>query len=635
MPIDVRLGGKAAAAVSIAIAVVVPSNAFARSTDRPAARLESQPLVAPDAAQLLERIRQAAGASAWQRVGLLRIDGRLQAYGLEGAYVAFEDVRSGRFDRTHRFPVFAEREVWDGKVDWRQDKSGGVHRLDGAFAMKRHATDAWLAARGWLRPDAGGAFVGPVTMRTIGGRAQHVVTAVPRDGQAVTLFFDADSLDLVRSERAMPTSIARTRYGDWRSVDGVRLPFSIENDDGDEDVAVLRVTRYALNATPDATTFTMPIAPHDWSMAEASVTVPMDLRNGVLTIAARVNGQGPYRFILDTGGHAILSPALVRSLLLDTFGAGVSGGAGESLSTERYTRVAKLEIGGLVLTDQHFYVIDLGYPTMERGDGPPLGGILGLELLERLATRIDYPGRTVRFTPFGRQRIAADDVQVPIRFDDDMPLVDGVLDDRPGTFALDTGNSSTIVVQPAWADRVGLAASLKAGMETASYGAGGISRNWVGRVDAFAIGGHTIARPLVRYAEDRRGAFSSRTEAGNIGTQVLANYVVDFDYRRGTMGWRYVPGYVPPPYNRAGVRALKDRPDSFVVVVAARGSPAERADVRAKDRIVAIDGRPARSLSGADFNELFAQPVGTVVHLSIERGDVHLDHDVRLEEVVR
>jgi len=45
-------------------------------------------------------------------------------------------------------------------------------------------------------------------------------------------------------------------------------------------------------------------------LSARSVTVPFDLRNGALTIEAEIDGQGPFRFIFDTGGHAIVSPAL-------------------------------------------------------------------------------------------------------------------------------------------------------------------------------------------------------------------------------------------------------------------------------------------------------------------------------------
>ena len=119
---------------------------------------------------------------------------------------------------------------------------------------------------------------------------------------------------------------------------------------------------------------------------------------------------------------------------------------------------------------------------------------------------------------------------MPITFDDDMPSLEGRIDGVTGLIALDTGNSSTMVVQSVWARKHGLAERLKRGIETVSYG--GASRNWASRIATLEIGDTVLKRSIVRYAEDKVGAFSSRTEAANIGTDTLANFVLDFDYGR-------------------------------------------------------------------------------------------------------
>ena len=175
---------------------------------------------------------------------------------------------------------------------------------------------------------------------------------------------------------------------------------------------------------------------------------------------------------------------------------------------------------------------------------------------------------------------------------------------------------------------------MKAGLETASFGAGGVSRNWASRVDRFEIGGITLDRLVARYAEDQRGAFASRTEAGNLGTQVLAHFVLDFDYRAGRMSWLAQPGYEAPPFNRAGVRAMKEGPNDFLVVVVAKDSPGDVAGVRAMDRIVALDGAPAARLSGADFNETVAKREGTVVTFDLMRDGKPVVAKVTLRELL-
>src|SRR5262249_58007548 len=120
---------------------------------------------------------------------------------------------------------------------------------------------------------------------------------------------------------------------------------------------------------------------------------------GMITITATLNGKR-YDFIVDTGGHDILTPDVARALGLEPVGAGASGGSGEGTLAQQDVRVASMQIGGATLRDQHFYVIPLQYDTVERGTKPPLAGILGLELFERLAIRIDYGARTMTLRTF-------------------------------------------------------------------------------------------------------------------------------------------------------------------------------------------------------------------------------------------
>ena len=105
-----------------------------------------------------------------------------------------------------------------------------------------------------------------------------------------------------------------------------------------------------------------------------------------------LNGKGPYRFILDTGGHDILTPEAAKAIGLKPEGAGATGGAGAGTLPEQFARVDTLQIGGVKIRNQPFFVIPLQYDTVEDDPRPPLAGLLGLELFERMAIHLDYGG---------------------------------------------------------------------------------------------------------------------------------------------------------------------------------------------------------------------------------------------------
>ena len=151
-----------------------------------------------------------------------------------------------------------------------------------------------------------------------------------------------------------------------------------------------------------------------------------------------------------------------------------------------------------------------------------------------------------------------------------------------------------------------------------SFGSGGASPNWSVRAD-FEIAGQRFPRVIALYAADQKGSFSSRTESGNVGNQVLAHFTVDFDYLHGRLGFEPVPGYVPPPFSRAGVSAYKERADAFKVATVSPATPAAEAGIQVDDEIVAVDGIPSAQLSGWDLRRALRRAPGTKLSLSIVR----------------
>ena len=415
----------------------------------------------------------------------------------------------------------------------------------------------------------------------------------------------------------MPTYLWTVRYDDYRKAAGLVLPFRISADDGDAtDADVIQIERVDRGGTPkDA--FSRPRPPDDVAIDGGTTVVPMQF-DGDVVVEAKLNGRGPFAFILDTGGHDILTPAAAAALGLKPVGAGASGGSGAGTLPEQYARVARVDIGGMTMRHQLFYVIPLQFDTLERGARPPLAGILGLELFERCAVRLNYRDSTLSFERFSDHRPQHAGTAVPIVFSDHEPLLSAKIDGVSGDVGVDTGNSGALVIQGIWADAHGLKDKYRSGIPVQSFGSGGASPNWSVRAD-FEIAGQRFPRVIALYAADQKGSFSSRTESGNVGNQVLAHFTVDFDYLHGRLGFEPVPGYVPPPFSRAGVSAYKERADAFKVATVSPATPAAEAGIQVDDEIVAVDGIPSAQLSGWDLRRALRRAPGTKLSLSIVR----------------
>lgn len=305
--------------------------------------------------------------------------------------------------------------------------------------MQANKTDEWVARRGYLKSGADHRALGPVEHRDDQGKSYDVVRGVPVGGQPVELWFDQTSGLLARTVRAMPTTVETATFDDYRIVDGLQLPFRITTYEGSgTDADTLTIANYMVNAAPGELAFQPPVTPDDTSVAGGKVTVQIEV-DGYITLEARLNGKGPYAFLFDTGGHAILTPEAAKELGLHPAGAGSAGGVGSDRLPVQYAKVNQMDIGGVSLRDQTFLVIPLQYNTVNRGDRPPFAGILGVELLERMAARIDYRNQTMTFWPRESYRHEGPGAAMPITFADDIPLVPARLNGKVGDFALDTG----------------------------------------------------------------------------------------------------------------------------------------------------------------------------------------------------
>jgi C-terminal processing protease CtpA/Prc len=223
---------------------------------------------------------------------------------------------------------------------------------------------------------------------------------------------------------------------------------------------------------------------------------------------------------------------------------------------------------------------------------------------------------------------------VPITFADDIPLVPARLNGKAGDFALDSGNGASLVVQHVWAEKNGLAEEMKRGVAMMSFGSGGASKNWASRIADFEVGGSTFHRVIARYVEDKEGSVSSRTEAGNIGTEVLANFTLDFDYAHNVIWFKSVSGFTPSPFSRSGMSLYRDSPGSLVVVNTAPGGPADLAGIRAGDAIVSIADKSATAMMSRELMQTFTQAAGTKVPIVYRRKGQQENATIELKELL-
>jgi hypothetical protein len=460
----------------------------------------------------------------------------------------------------------------------------------------------------------------------IDGRALDQLTVTPKLGKPFGAWFDTNTHLLARITEDRQFFHTRTLFAAYRRESGVLLPheITIDSGSGEANLQHLRLTRFSVGAPRPLAAYSRPTTPPTGASiagGAASVTLPFRLLNNHIYVSVTVNGKGPYTFIVDTGGHCLISPQLIAELGLKIVGATAMSGAGAKTTAGGFTHVDEIAVGAVRMRDQLGFAAPIYAPAVE---GIRVDGMVGFEMFRRFAVQVDY-GRDLliitdptRFDPTGAG------TAIPFVFYDHLPMVRGSLADLPARFDIDTGSRSEVDITGPFVAAHDLRARFSLGVSAVTgWGMGGPSRSYVVRLPSLTLGGVQVSSPVAGLSEDKGGSISDPNYEGNIGGGLLKRFVVTFDYAHQML---YLRPISPAPidagrFDRSGLW-INSGPDGYVVTDVAANGPAEQAGIQVGDIITRLDGVPSRFDGLSDARILLrARPAGTHIELEVKRGN--------------
>ncbi|MBV8683484.1 MAG: aspartyl protease family protein [Caulobacteraceae bacterium] len=542
--------------------------------------------------------------------------------GLTGSETWDTDLASGAYVDAQEAGGVRQGDGFDTRIPWMQDISGADTPEQGGDKQELAINEAYRRSNRWWTSGRGGAAIAYLGRATREGRLADHLLVKPPGGKPFDSWFDAETHLLIEIDEDAAFFHTRTLFADWRPENGVPMAHRITNDPGEGPDSYEHLTLRTVTVGParplDA--YACPPGPPSGGRIEdgsSSVTLPFRLLNNHIYVEAKVDGQGPFTFIVDTGGHTLISPALVKRLGLKSVGEFQTNGAGEGHETSGFVEVPDIALGALHLRDQVGFATNVYDPSIE---GIPVDGMVGFELIRRFATRIDYGARTITFTDPAKFRPMDAGDPIPFVFYDHLPQVRGFIDDLPARFDIDTGSRSEIDVTSPFVAAHDLRARFTPGVTAVTgWGVGGKVTSYVARLPSLTLGDRTIALPVADLDSAKGGSFSDSNMDGNIGGGVLQRFVVTLDYAHQTLWLK--PLATPPAnagtFDRSGMW-INAGPDGYVVVDITPGGPAAQAGLAVGDVIASIDGRPAVSADLSSARTLLrASPAGSQVALDV------------------
>ncbi len=141
--------------------------------------------------------------------------------------------------------------------------------------------------------------------------------------------------------------------------------------------------------------------PHQISLNNATETVQLQSKYGLLFVSTMLNGKGPYLFWLDTGSEiSIISKEVVDDLklpLLTKTQHNIQASHGSELLTSYLSLAPSLEIGKTAFKNAPFITIDKQHNAHKLFTKLGVVGMLGINLFHGVTITINFPQKTLSF----------------------------------------------------------------------------------------------------------------------------------------------------------------------------------------------------------------------------------------------
>jgi hypothetical protein len=589
------------------------------TTLTPASAAATKP---PSCTVSLEQAFEASGGKAWERYAQMQVEATREQGEQRTAFSSTTDLRNGRWRDLRRHGPFELADGYDGSVAWAEWKPGDIIESNDPGKRLNVLTESYERMRAYWLPQRMRGETSCVSDKKLDGRRYSIHRLQPEGGRSFELWVDVATRTIARRVERNGIFERTARYDDYRETAGLRLPYRIDETDYSGNSQRLNISRITLSANADDTLVAKsPVRLTDYSFPAGrdQVDVPLRLLNNHLYIPVTFNGRGPHWMMLDTGAFCLVNRSFAETLELHSEGGQALHGAGSNAAQFDHAKLDTIEIGGIVLRDQRCDVIDL--QSFADFEGMDQFGVVGYEVYKRLVVRQNHAGSSIRFIEPARFEPSAAAQPVPFEFFDFGPLVAGSIDGFPGRFFVDTGSRNTASPHAWFIDRHDLRERYPRSIDAVSgFGIGGAVKSQLVRSRQIKLGDVAFEAPLLDLGRGDQGAMSSEDAAALIGMGLMQRYgVVTFDYSRRRILFEQPLQQPRNDLDRSGMQ-MKRATAGFEILDVVAASPAAEAQLRVRDVLVSVAGRPAGQWLLPELREyLRVSPSGTQVQGEVLR----------------
>ena len=365
------------------------------------------------------------------------------------------------------------------------------------------------------------------------------------------------------------------------------------------------------------------------------VSIPFRMVRNMIIIKLKINDQGPFNFILDTGvGLMIITePNLVDSINLTSKRSIKIPGLGEGEDAEAYiSSTLKVDIPGLESHDINAAILKKDHFNLSNYAGMPIDGLLGYEFFAIVAVKINFADSTLNVCRPQDLRPFRKSNRIPISVEQRKPYIQMKVTFTNGNkmdakMVIDIGAGHPISIENMIRNN-----GLPAKFIPANLGVGlnGPIDGFISRLKEVDIGKFKVKDVLASFPDDSKAqVVSAVPRDGNLGLGILKKFEVILDYPDNALYLKKRALFnEPSEHDMSGLEYYST--GNFAHIVIGRVEPGSAGDLiglEKGDEIMSINFKPVAKMTLEEIDSIFKSRDGRGILLEIF-------HDHRYDKVI-
>lgn len=425
-------------------------------------------------------------------------------------------------------------EAYDGKIGWSQ-MGDWVNRID-EKTVERVNQEMKHGLNALEKLDDPTHKLEILPSKQVNGKSCDLLKLTAPNGKWTLFYVDPLSRMVLRCEFMGQDSeqgveaLKTVDYYDYRNVMGFPTPFRVVEHIAGRKTQEAIMDAITIDDSIGDKTFQMPEESRYSRLESGPVTIPFEYAGNEIIVTARINNGAEAKFIVDTGASQTVIDKTTAQALGPTTVKTFNVTAGAKAIPLSYTKLDKFQLGDLNLENVATLVTDLSSLSAAIGQRP--AGLIGANVLRRFLVTIDFQDKKLILADPHNVSIPDNGVVVPTSpvFAATGLVVNGILDDKPMNFLVDTGAAFNNLP-------FSLAAKLNTGAVLSVgqiNGLDGLKTN-IGslKLKSLKLGNFTFVNPVFALQPDKgttSGLFTA-SQMGILGNPIWSKTRLSIDYR--------------------------------------------------------------------------------------------------------